>query len=127
MVIDNALIESTVLRLFERFKVRRAGGRVSPDDLKAAWPTVRLRASDLELGIRELVFGGALRWLETEEGPVLELTELGAEQLRGSNESSENMLRGWWTDFRFRVSRSQAGGPPPALDRRRQDRAARRA
>jgi hypothetical protein len=127
MVIDNALIESTVLRLFERFKVRHAGGRLSPEDLRAAWPTVRLRASDLELGLRELVYGGALRWIETEDGPLLELTELGAEQLKVPGGFSESALRGWWTDFSFRVSRTQTGGPPPALDRRRQDRVARRA
>lgn len=111
MIVDTTLIESSVLQIFERFRIK-AGGRIVPADLRKEWPASRLRMSDLDIGIRECVLGGALMWVETDDGPVLELTALGAEQISQGPALNEATLHRWWLDFRFRLSRSTLHGDP---------------
>lgn len=120
MAVTTATVESMVLGLFERFRVR-AGGRLSLDDLRAQWTTTHLRSTDLDVGLRELVFTGALHWIDTDEGLFLELSAEGDETLRQRAHIDGSTLRQLWGEIRLKWGRARGTEAPAAHTRRYTD------
>lgn len=99
MTVTIETVESAVLSLFTQFRVY-SGGLLDPADLRAQWPATRLRATDFDIGVRELVFTGAVRWVETDEGAKLQLTPYGDWQRRQQSALNRVVLRDGWNRLR---------------------------
>lgn len=81
MSVNLEVIQDAVLQLFADLDVT-AGGHLSMDSLRAEWPRMRLRRSDLVQGVRELIFAGHLELDEDGAGALLILTPQGQDRLR---------------------------------------------
>ncbi len=120
MIVTTATIESLVVGLFEHFRVR-AGGRLALEDLREQWSSTRLRRTDLDVGIRELVFTGSLRWIDTEDGPFIELTSAGYLAMLQRALIDESTVRKHWGRMREKWGWARRSAAPEPHTRRYTD------